>query len=234
MWDLAYFIAMPLGAWLYNTGGYVLNFGTAVIIYAFACFIGLVKLRGFKEKIKKHDLTLKGKSINLTSLFQRFFEDLLSPMNLVESVKTTLKKRPGWKNIYILCMILLTFINDLPVWGGFSVEFMYMKRRFQWKVDKISYYSTFLSAASNIGLIASIPIFHYFNTDDNVIILLSLFFNIVFYVFKFVVKSADAFFASAALGCLINLFYAPIRVQVTRCVSAEELGKVNLNSRLNH
>ena len=64
MWDLAYFIAMPLGAWLYNTGGYVLNFGTAVIIYAFACFIGLVKLRGFKEKIKKHDLTLKGKSIN--------------------------------------------------------------------------------------------------------------------------------------------------------------------------
>ena len=64
MWDLAYFIAMPLGAWLYNTGGYVLNFGTAVIIYAFACIIGLVKLRGFKEKIKKHDLTIKGKSIN--------------------------------------------------------------------------------------------------------------------------------------------------------------------------
>ena len=61
MWDLGYFISQPLGAWLYNTGGFVLNFGTAVGIYAFACFIGVVRLWGFKEKINKSDLTIKGK-----------------------------------------------------------------------------------------------------------------------------------------------------------------------------
>ena len=63
MWDLGYFIAQPLGAWLYNTGGFVLNFGSAVCIYSLACFIGVVRLWGVKEKINKCDLTIKGKLI---------------------------------------------------------------------------------------------------------------------------------------------------------------------------
>lgn len=60
MWDLGYFIAQPLGAWLYNIGGFVLNFGTAVGIYLVACFIGLIKLWGFKENTNEYDLTVKG------------------------------------------------------------------------------------------------------------------------------------------------------------------------------
>ena len=146
-------------------------------------------------------------------------------MNLVESLKATFKKRPGRKRFCILVLVALALITDLPI-GINSVEFMYTKRRFQWEVDTISYYSTVLNAASNIGLIISMPLFHYFNINDSIIILLSLFFRILFSVYKFLVKSEDAFFASAAFGCMINLFYAPIRVQVTRCVSTEELGKV--------
>ena len=61
MWDLGYFIAQPLGAWLYNTGGFVFNFGSAVGIYSLACFIGVVRLWGFKEKINKCDLNIKGR-----------------------------------------------------------------------------------------------------------------------------------------------------------------------------
>ena len=63
MWDLGYFIAQPLGAWLYNIGGFVLNFGSAVGIYSLACFIGVIKLWGFKEHINNEcDLTVKGKA----------------------------------------------------------------------------------------------------------------------------------------------------------------------------
>ena len=60
MWDLGYFIAQPLGAWLYNIGGFVLNFCTAVGIYLVACFIGLIKLWGFKENTNEYDLTVRG------------------------------------------------------------------------------------------------------------------------------------------------------------------------------
>ena len=70
----------------------------------------------------------------------------------VESVKAIFKKRSGKKRFYILCLVVLVFLTDLPV-GVNSVEFMYVKRRFQWEVDQISYYSTFLNAASNIGLL---------------------------------------------------------------------------------
>ena len=148
-------------------------------------------------------------------------------MNCVESLKATFKKRPERRSFYILLLVVLVFLTDLPV-GVNSVEFMYVKRRFQWEVDQISYYSTVINAASNIGLVSLMPLFHYFNVNDNLIILISLFSNMVFYVFKVLVKTEEAFFASAAFGFLINLFYAPIRVLVTRCVSAEELGKVRL------
>ena len=226
MWDLGYFIAQPLGAWLYDYGGFVLNFGSAVGIYSLACFIGVVRLWGFKEKINKSEVTVRGEFfLQILKNLLSSFSELFSPMNPVESVKAIFKKRPGKKRFYILCLVVLVFLTDLPV-GVNSVEFMYVKRRFQWEVDQISYYSTFLNAASNIGLLASMPIFHYFNINDSVIILLSTFSNVVYYSFKVLVKSEEAFFASAAFGCLINLFYAPIRVQVTRCVSAEELGKV--------
>ena len=60
MWDLGYFIAQPLGAWLFNIGGFVLNFGTAVGIYLVACFIGLIKLWGFKENTNEYDVTVRG------------------------------------------------------------------------------------------------------------------------------------------------------------------------------
>ena len=146
-------------------------------------------------------------------------------MNCVESLKATFKRRPEKRSLYIILLVVLGFVTDLPQ-GENSVEFMYVKRRFQWEVDQISYYSTVINAASNIGLVTLMPLFHYFNVDDNVIILISLFSNMVFYVFKVLVKTEEAFFASAAFGFLINLFYAPIRVIVTRCVPAEELGKV--------
>lgn len=226
MWDLGYFIAQPLGAWLYNIGGFAMNFGTGVGIYLVACFIGLIKLWGFKENTNEYDLTVRGIRAHFFTLFlQRPYLDLLSPMNLVESLRATFKKRPGGRSFYIICLVLLAFLTDLPI-GVNSVEFMYVKRRFQWEVDKISFYSTILNAASNIGLITSMPIFHYFNINDSVIILLSLFSNMAFYLYKMLVKSENAFFASSAFGCMINLFYAPIRVQVTRCVSTEDLGKV--------
>ena len=144
----------------------------------------------------------------------------------MESLKATFKKRPERRSFYILLLVVLVFLTDLPV-GVNSVEFMYVKRRFQWEVEQISYYSTVINAASNIGLVSLMPLFHYFNVNDNLIILISLFFNMVFYVFKVLVKTEEAFFASAAFGFLINLFYAPIRVLVTRCVKAEELGKVS-------
>lgn len=152
--------------------------------------------------------------------------DLISPMNLINSITTAFKRRPEKKHIYILCMILLMFINDLPIDGEKDAEFMYVKRAFQWEVDDTSYYETLRSVGSTIGTAVAIPVLHYFNTNDNLIILVSTVSLVSLRITKWLAKTGDVFLASTAIGALENVFYAPTRSQVSRCVSSEELGKV--------
>ena len=147
-------------------------------------------------------------------------------MNLIDSIKTAFKIRPGKKNIYILCMFLLMFINDMPVDGEKSAEFMYVKRAFQWEVDDQSYYETLRSVASTIGTAIAIPVLHHFNANDNLIILISTVSLVSMRFTKWLAKTGDLFLASTAIGSLENVFYAPTRTQITRCVPSEELGKV--------
>ena len=128
-------------------------------------------------------------------------------------------------------MILVIFINYWPAQGESVIEFIYVKRMFQWKMDKFSYYATIYNAISNVGMMTSMPIFHYFNTNDNVIILIAGGFGILMRVFKGLVKTEDGFFASTVFALLSNMFYAPARAQISRCVLAQELGKVSLSSK---
>ena len=147
-------------------------------------------------------------------------------MNLVNSLKATFMKRPGKKNIYILCMILLIIIKGMPIDGEKPAEFMYVKRAFQWEVDDYSYYETLRSVASTIGTALAMPIFHKFNIHDNVIILVSIVSCVSLRITKWLAKSADVFLASTAVGFLENVLNAPTDTQITRCVSPEDLGKV--------
>ena len=72
----------------------------------------------------------------------------------------------------------------------------------------------------------SMPLFHHFNVNDNLIILVSGVSCILSRVTRALAKTEDAFFASTACGLLLYIFQAPIRAQMTRCVSSSELGKV--------
>ena len=141
-------------------------------------------------------------------------------------IKATFMKRPRKKNIYIICMILVIFVNFWPVQGDMVIEFMYVKRMFQWKMDRYSYFSTVANAVSNAGTLVSLPIFHYFNASDNSIILISGLSGLLIRLCKGLVKTEEGFFAASFFGLLVSVFYAPVRAQITRCVSSEELGKV--------
>ena len=58
MWELGAFVGLPLGAWLFTTGGYLLVFGTGFTIYLTACILGLNTLWGFKENLNKDNKSL--------------------------------------------------------------------------------------------------------------------------------------------------------------------------------
>ena len=59
-WDVSYTVSLPFGAWLFNSGGYALVFGTSLILFIIASLLALVRLWGFKEKINSGDLTIQG------------------------------------------------------------------------------------------------------------------------------------------------------------------------------
>ena len=76
MWELGAFVGLPLGAWLFNTGGYILVFGMGFAIYLIACILGLNTLWGFKEKLNRDQksLPLAGSHIvNSKHLFSKLF-----------------------------------------------------------------------------------------------------------------------------------------------------------------
>ena len=129
-------------------------------------------------------------------------------------------------------MILVIFVQFWPVQGDYVIEFMYVKRMFQWKMDRYSYFTTVANAVSNVGTLVSLPIFHYFNANDNSIILISGLSGLLLRLCKALVKTEGGFFAATSFGLLVNVFYAPVRAQITRCVPAEELGKVIVKSSI--
>ena len=105
-------------------------------------------------------------------------------------------------------------------------QFMYTKRLFQWEMDTYSYYDMIRTIICNVGTFVVVPIFHYFNVNDNIIIIASFFSAISSILCRAFAKTELIFYASTLLGGLSTIPSAPIRAQISRCVSPEELGKV--------
>lgn len=63
MFDLGYLISVPLGGWLFITGGYNLVFGTGLGLYVVCIFVAIWRLGSVKERKNRSDLTVKGKTL---------------------------------------------------------------------------------------------------------------------------------------------------------------------------
>ena len=90
----------------------------------------------------------------------------------------------------------------------------------------------FQNSIVNVGTFISMPIFHYFNLNDNIIILLAFGSAISIRIVKVFARSEEVFFASTAFGVFMGVSSAPIRAQMTRCVAAVELGKVIISNKI--
>ena len=103
------------------------------------------------------------------------------------------------------------------------------KRVFQWQMDRYSYFTMILSLVTTVGTMLVMPMFHHFNVNDNVIILTCNLSCIASRLTRALAKSEQIFFASSAVAILLCAFHAPVRAQITRCVPAQDLGKVNIS-----
>ena len=150
----------------------------------------------------------------------------MSPTHVMNSFKTTFKKRPDKKNIYLQCMLMVMLTHMTAYMAEKYCQFMYTKRLFQWEMDTYSYYDMIRTIICNVGTFVIMPVFHYFNVNDNIIIIAAFFSAISSILLRAFAKTEQIFYASTLLGVLSTIPSAPIRAQISRCVSPEELGKV--------
>ena len=156
------------------------------------------------------------------------YPELLSPKHVTDSLKATFKTRPDRKHVYLLSMVTVMIMLCVAVDGEMYIQFMYTKRMFQWQMDRYSYYSMVNTLANNCGSLVFMPLFHYFNVNDNVIILASSFSGIASRLLKALAKTEASFWASNALAFFVYGFYAPVRAEMTRCIPSGDLGKVSI------
>ena len=144
----------------------------------------------------------------------------------MNSFKTTFKKRQGKKNIYLQCMLMVMLTYMMAYMAEKYCQFMYTKRLFQWEMDTYSYYDMIRNIICTVGTFLIMPVFHYFNVNDNIIIIAACLSSISSILLRAFAKTEQIFFASTLLGALSTVQSAPIRAQISRCVSPAELGKV--------
>ena len=150
----------------------------------------------------------------------------MSPKHVLDSFKTTFKKRPAKKNIYLQCMLMVMLTYMMAYMAEKYCQFMYTKRLFQWEMDTYSYYDMIRTIICTIGTFVIMPVFHYFNINDNIIIIASFLSSMSSILLRAFAKTEQIFYASTLLGVFSTNQSAPIRAQISRCVSPEELGKV--------
>lgn len=102
---------------------------------------------------------------------------------------------------------------------------------FQWKVDRYSYYNMIQvnfhqfivrcgkfvlnqDLVCDLGTFIFVPIFHHFNVNDNIIIMLACFSSVSSRLVRAFAKTELVFFSSTLCGIWLYISSAPIRSDV--------------------
>ena len=186
--------------------------GTSLLLSLTAALLGLYKLWGFKERLRQKE--------------KMPFSKLVSPRHVIESVNTTFQKRPEKKRFVLVGTMVIMLTHMMAAFGETYCQFMFTKRMFQWKVDTYSYYQMLETVIQTSGMVILFPIFHYFNVNDNLIVMLSCLSGFSAQIFRGFAKEEWMLFASTAVNFGNHIFSPPIRSQMTRCVHPHETGKI--------
>ena len=123
-------------------------------------------------------------------------------------------------------MFFVMLSDHFHVMGEIAYEFLFTKRFFSWTVSDFSWFKTVDSINTSIGMVTLLPLLHYFNATDNIIIIIALISLILSNMLRGFATSYSVFYISIIIDFANGIISAPIRGQMSRCVDPSELGKV--------
>ncbi|CAG0912246.1 unnamed protein product [Notodromas monacha] len=157
-------------------------------------------------------------------------EKLSQFLNIRESVTETFKaffRRREHNHRLVLIAIGITLLIGLfPIYGEFSVDFLYLKKRMSWSVKQISYYSTFKTSLQIIGAVIFTPIFKIvLRWEDTKIGGVSVCLQTLSRLTYSFATTTWMFYASGVLYMLSTVKAAVARSIISKVVEPQELGK---------
>jgi len=207
-------IATVLGGILFESGGYVLVLGVSVSFYSLAWICGAARLWGFKEaftdKIDKKNSLI----------------DMIHPNHILNTIKVIFMPRADKKRTFLMIMFFVMLSDHFHDMGEIAYEFLFTKRFLSWTVLDFSWFKTVDSISTSIGMVTLLPLLHYLNATDNIIILIALISLIFSNMMRGFAISYTTFYISIIVDFANGIISAPIRGQMSRCVDSSELGKV--------
>ncbi len=76
-----------------------------------------------------------------------------SLLHVKDCFQATFKRRQGPNRKYILILLAIDVIAQMPAYGEFSVAYNYVRTRYGWEVEEYSTYLSITSASSLLGII---------------------------------------------------------------------------------
>ena len=130
-------VAAPVGAYLFQTGGYVCVFSTSLCGTALGAAFLFWRIRSFKWNPPKKEGTISKSAFSFS--------------HISDCINTTFKKREGPNRKYILICMVMILMNVFVYIGEMVMDYNYVRTRYGWQVAEYSVYSSVISGASLIG-----------------------------------------------------------------------------------
>ena len=212
-----------MGKYLYFTGGYLCVIGATVLGRILGFTFLLVRLELFKWKPNNENVSTDAKHPKPKTQLKHH---ALSPMHIVDSLKTACKERPNNKRFYLWIYLMVMIAIVLPFFGESTIGYNYVMTRYNWGPAE---YSDFTTTTEIIDIVAQcffIPLLGVVKIRDSVLIPFLLSTIIARDLIKAFAVESWMYYLGSSVSGLAGFSFAASRSIVSMCVEPDELGKV--------
>ncbi|CAL4147784.1 unnamed protein product, partial [Meganyctiphanes norvegica] len=248
IWFLGGPIGTLIGTFLYKNGGYAWVFGVAATMQIVACIYLCFLPESHGPFAKNHDVDelevtsphhhdseaeeseehskeVSEKDSKIT--IGRMIKDFFHFRRIMESFKTTFKRREGHVRAFIM---LLIFSNLLRRLGRGAYVYLFTRATLNWRATDYGLWVTYKNLVTSVGSLVAVPLLSKgFNLNDNILAMLGGAASIFDYLlYGLVNENTEYLMWIAPVGALlVNSAVIAIRSMLSKLVQPDELGKIS-------
>ena len=209
-----------LSGFMFQNKNYIMVFSLSIASNAIAMII----LALFMEEKDQ-----KTKNMTYGEIFKAFF----SPDSLRDSYRLVVAPREGNSRLQIWLLLLLSFIIGLPQAGMRQLTLLYVKKRYGWNVDTLSYVTGGLRLGGAIFTIIAVRVFtKKLKIRDSIIAVIGLASFAADYMIRGLAETGVIYALAYIAGALSGCSKSATDNYLTRLLRKDEIGRVLVFSSL--